>query len=394
MILSRLSLFLCCLFFIGMQQDAFCAKPSQRNNSSKQASSAKQGDKKADKKTQKKEEKKEEIQAEEEATPALLANTPQWEKGDQEQMLRGDLITGVGILPDESEEADAPEDLIPLDIPDAEIVETPIPVEIPQELMPLYLPSDKEQYLIDPQKLLSEQETADIARLLEEIREATEVSIFLTIFTSDQKIPASLNAPSLARQIFGDKPSCVLVEYRRGAFNTAQVIYSEDLSHTLTDGHRKSLLDAAKREAAESSEDLDVLWSFLNTVGTQLPGVINMAKTSPLAPKIAVPKSNYKIKSSPEDEKAPVKKPKLDEVAFSFWNEYGSGVLITLLVLFGTTGTILFIKKRKIYHIEHLPISKQLGAPHGTGSTRVLYYNTPKEPSKLEKDLLKDFFNS
>lgn len=388
--LPRISLFLCGLFFIGMQQDAFCAKPSQKNNSSKQANSSKENDKKAEKKA----EKKEEVQAEEEIAPALLPDTPQWEKKDQEQMLRGDLITGEGILPDESEQADAPEDLIPLDIPDAEIVETPIPVEIPQELMPLYLPIDKDQYLIDPQKLLSEQETADIARLLDEIREATEVSIYLTIFTSDQKIPASLNAPSLARQIFGDKPSSVLIEYRRGAFNRAQVIYSEDLSHTLTDGHRKSLLDAAKRQAAESSEDLDVLWSFLDTVGTQLPGVINMAKTSPLAPRIAVPKSNYKIKTSPEDEKTPVKKPKLDEVAFSFWNDYGTGAIVILLVLFGTAGIIVFLKKRKIYHIEHLPICKQLGAPHGTGSTRVLYYNTPKEPTKLEKDLLKDFFNS
>lgn len=388
--LPPISLLLCCLFFIGMQQEAFCAKPSQRNNSSKQGNSSKQNDKKAEKKA----EKKEDIQAEEEVAPGLLTDTPQWEKKDQEQMLRGDLITGEGILPDEAEQADAPEDLIPLDIPDAEIVETPIPVEIPQELMPLYLPKDKDQYLIDPQKLLSEQETADIARLLDEIREATEVSIYLTIFTSDQKIPASLNAPSLARQIFSDKPSCVLIEYRRGAFNRAQVIYSEDLSHTLTDGHRKSLLDAAKRQAAESSEDLDVLWFFLDTVGTQLPGVINMAKTSPLAPRIAVPKSNYKIKTSPEDEKAPVKKPKLDEVAFSFWNDYGTGAIVILVLLFGTAGIIVFIKKRKIYHIEHLPISKQLGAPHGTGSTRVLYYNTPKEPTKLEKDLLKDFFNS
>lgn len=388
---SSFSLILCFFLIITLPSEG------ARKSSGKRASSAAQQEKtrSQEKEPPKEKESKEQSPAPEEQpeeTP-IQTDTPQWEKNDQESMLRGDLVTGEGVLPDEADQKDPEENVIPLDIPDDQMQETEIPKEIPQELMPLYLPSDKELLLIDPQKLLSEQERADIEQLLKEIKEATGVTAYLTVFTEDQKIPASLNAPSLARQIFGDRNLCMLIEYRRGRFNATQLVYSEDLSHCLSDNQRKALLDGTKRAASEKSEDIDILWNLLDAAGSQLPGIINLAKTSPLAPRIAVPKTDLPLKIDTDDAKKDKKKIKLDEVFDSFCQTYGT----LLIILF--SGTIViwavfaYLRHKRIYFMESVPVSKQLGAPHGTGSTRVLYYNTQKEQSKLEKDLLKDFFN-
>lgn len=384
--------FILCLFLI-------ITLPSEgaRKSSGKRASSSAQQEKtrSQEKETPKEKEAKEQPPAPEEQpeeTP-VQADTPQWEKNDQENMLRGNLVTGEGLLPDETDQEGTEENVIPLDIPDDQMQETEIPKEIPQELMPLYLPSDKDQFLIDPQKLLSAQERADVEQLLKEIKESTDVTVYLTIFTEDQKIPASLNAPSLARQIFGDRNLCMLMEYRRGQFNATQIVYSEDLSHCLSDNQRKSLLDGTKRAASEKSEDIDILWNLVDAAGSQLPGIINLAKTSPLAPRIAVPKTDLSLKVDPDDAKKNKKKIKLDEVFDTFCQTYGT----LLIILFSGTITIwavfAYLRHKRVYAMESLPVSKQLGALHGTGTTRILYYNTQKEQSKLEKDLLKDFFN-
>ena len=385
-IFSSFSLFLTLLLLSSPQDGDAATKKNKRS-----PEPVKQAQKNNSTEKEKKPKVEEPTPAEEESP--IQKDTPQWEKSDQEKMLRGDLVTGEELLPDESDKIEEQEEVIPLDIPDEKIKEAEIPLEIPQELMPLYLPTQEGQYLLDPQKLLSEQEKADIEHLLDEIRGSTGVSAYLTIFTADQKIPASLNAPSLARQIFGDRSSCMLVEYRRGQFNSSQIVYSEDLGHNLNDNQRKSLLDGAKRAASEKSDDLDVLWSLLDAAGSQLPGIVNLAKTSPLAPRIAVPKVEYTLKPDEDTGKKSKKTFKINDFFISFWESYGSLILILFSLTAVLWGVIAYIKKRTVYAMESLPTNRQLGAPHGTGSTRILYYNTQQEHSKLEKDLLKDFFN-
>lgn len=329
----------------------------------------------------------------EQESPAPPPGMPEWITEDQSRMFRGEWFAGEEILPDESEKIDLADEAFSLDAPDESVSPAEQSGEIPKELMPLYLPQKADQQLMDPQLLLSEQEQADIAKLLEEIREVTGITVYLTVFNHGQKVPPSLNAPSLARHIFGGRPSCVLVEYYRGSLSPVQVVYSEDLGHCLDAQKRKELLDAAQKQAAEYADDLDILWHFLNAQGNQFPGILNLSRSTPMATHIDVPKIDYKFRETPASPKKAPAKIDYAEKAQETWDHYGTTFLILFSLLIVSTGAYLLWQRKRIHPLISQPVRKRMGAPHGTGTTRVLHYSGQVSKSKLEKDLLKDFFN-
>lgn len=317
--------------------------------------------------------------------------TPQWTEDDRNKVLRGEWFSEEVLLPLEEDTPDPEVSVITVE--DGSSDDDSLNTSIPPDNIPQYAPADINQQLIDPQCILTEQERMDIARILMQIKGATGLSIYLTVFDKGQKIPPALNAPALSRKIFGDRTSLILVEYHRSNFLETQIIYSNDLGAALDDEKKKSLFDAAQKKAAEYTEDSDRLWHLLYAIGEQVPYIRTLVKNLETTRKINIPDITYDLPVVAPKENA--KETKWMDELKEFWKEKGIPVLSGFLIICALVAYICYRYSRRIYPLydHHSPGKKRLGAPYGTNTARVLYYSGQIKKPKKEEDLLKDFFN-
>lgn len=113
--------------------------------------------------------------------------------------------------------------------------------------------------LIDPQKLLGEVERNDVIELIRLIKDRYNVNLFVSIFAAGQKVPPSVNAPTIARQIFKDKERNLLLHFHMGDIKSAQIALDPDLSSHLGDTGRRDLLYQVKQDASRFTHPQDEL---------------------------------------------------------------------------------------------------------------------------------------
>lgn len=104
--------------------------------------------------------------------------------------------------------------------------------------------------LIDPQKLLTEVESNDVIELIKLIKSRYNVNLFVSIFAAGQKVPPSVNAPTIARQIFKNKERNLLLHFHMGDIKSAQIALDPELSAQLGDAGRRDLLYQVKQDAS------------------------------------------------------------------------------------------------------------------------------------------------
>ena len=320
---------------------------------------------------------------------AISPLLPQWQGDDQNLMFQGEWFAGEELLPSESEPADEQITEILAEIDPTQVSPGP-PTHIDERLHALYLPQSADQRILDPQNILASQESTDLAQLLKEIEDATGAQIFLTVFYQDQPVPANLNAPPLARHVLKNKLLSVLIQYHKDRPGRTSIIFSEDLAHVLNDKGKLSLLEAIRRQAGDYSEDTDYLWTLIESLGHRLPPLIHQAKTDPMARPLQVPLVNYDL--SKEEIQKPSKLGDLLIKLKELWLPIASFVYWSLgIIAFLLLAPYVWSKTRRVKIPEHTSKTR-LHAPHGTGTTRVLFYSGGQITSKKEKDFLKDLF--
>ena len=113
--------------------------------------------------------------------------------------------------------------------------------------------------LIDPQKLLAEVESNDVIELIKLIKSRYNVNLFVSIFAAGQKVPPSVNAPTIARQIFRNKERNLLLHFHMGDIKSAQIALDPELSSQLRDAGRRDLLYQVKQDASRFTNPQDEL---------------------------------------------------------------------------------------------------------------------------------------
>ena len=145
--------------------------------------------------------------------PAQELPLLKWSSKDQQSLMKGTwwethapvlppveaAVSPVPSAPETPADADSPAvDPIPEDFTD-----------VNEYFLPEYIRTTTG--LIDPQKLLGEVERNDVIELIRLIKDRYNVNLFVSIFAAGQKVPPSVNAPTIARQIFKDKERNLLL---------------------------------------------------------------------------------------------------------------------------------------------------------------------------------------
>lgn len=120
--------------------------------------------------------------------------------------------SGAGAIPGLADDTvpEAGPDAIAEAVPDAEAVESLPPIE--GELRNWYFEVAPSDFLVDPQRLLTEQKSNDLRRFLQYHSEESKFHIYVMVFGQNQEIPDDIDLESLHGEWFGENPA-VLMSY-------------------------------------------------------------------------------------------------------------------------------------------------------------------------------------
>ena len=122
----------------------------------------------------------------------------------------------------------------------------PLP-PIEGELKDLYFAYAPVDFLIDPQRLLTEQKSNDIKRFLEFHSDESKFRIYVMALGEDQKIPADIDVQALHKKWFSDAPTVLMLYYREKPQLT-QLVFNESVRDSLPKSVFDRILQNCLRE--------------------------------------------------------------------------------------------------------------------------------------------------
>jgi hypothetical protein len=135
--------------------------------------------------------------------------------------------------------------VIPQEVVEEEAYEPLPPLE--GELSDLYFAYAPVDFLIDPQRLLTEQKSNDIKRFLEFHSDESEFRIFVMAVGETQKIPADIDIEALHKKWFSDSPTVLMLYYREQPQLT-QLVFNESVRTSLPKSVFDRILQNTLRE--------------------------------------------------------------------------------------------------------------------------------------------------
>ncbi|MDF2378453.1 MAG: hypothetical protein P1U81_19605 [Verrucomicrobiales bacterium] len=144
----------------------------------------------------------------------------------------GGTTTDEPIRPD-IRESEAPQGS-PDGVPEV-IVETPAIEALPPiegDLKDIYFAHAPVEFLVDPQRLLTEQKSNDIKRFLEFHSDESEFHIYVLVIGETQTIPEDIDLKALHREWFEDSSTVMMLYYREDPAKT-EFVYNDKVRSAL-----------------------------------------------------------------------------------------------------------------------------------------------------------------
>lgn len=311
--------------------------------------------------------------------PAQELPLLKWSSKDQQSLMKGTwweshapvlppveaAVSPVPAAPETPADADSPAvDPIPEDFTD-----------VNEYFLPEYIRTTTG--LIDPQKLLGEVERNDVIELIRLIKDRYNVNLFVSIFAAGQKVPPSVNAPTIARQIFKDKERNLLLHFHMGDIKSAQIALDPDLSSHLGDTGRRDLLYQVKQDASRFTHPQDELVTAMISLARRTEA--NMAAVpKPALPALeadnpdSIPEANITILETEEAPESHLHVLMKAWVSFALANV--AGIILHVSALVSLVVLWLVWKNKRVVRLLPSEPDKRLGAPHGASQSRPVNY--------------------
>jgi len=199
---------------------------------------------------------------------------PQWSESDWALLEKGKIIAGASLLVDDAarppramevDENEKPElEILPDPSDDVEVDGSPYnAVSIPEEYWRDYFDEKSDSYLVDPQRLFSNQETLDQEGFLSYYAEESKVDMRVYLFDADQKLPDGYSLSRLVKDQYADGPLTAVVFYFLGNPKRNQVLFAGEGAQQVSADQLRKILDQARVKALEKSDPATQMESFI-----------------------------------------------------------------------------------------------------------------------------------
>lgn len=314
---------------------------------------------------------------------AAAESLPAWNKEDRAKLMRGELIAGADIFYEDPAKMLLPGEVPQAEIPPLEPVE-PLPAYdpevIPHEFLDVYFSSKSEDYLVDPQRLLSMQESLDRKGFLEYHASDSELDIRMYLFDEFQKIPEPYSIQKLCQDHYAGEPLTMVVFCFLGDPKRSQIAFGGKGSAEIQALEVRRMLESSKIKAMEKSDPAMQLEAFIVQLSIRLFWLERERQEARTMAELSKNKALVNSAQDPDETVAagPVIKPADDDGPAGTKSSFPFiiAACLGLLSLSGGAwlGWSLWIHKRRFY-FPVLEVPKRLGANYAAGVGAVLVFH-------------------
>lgn len=136
---------------------------------------------------------------------------------------------------------------IPEEVVEVEAYEPLPPLE--GDLADLYFAHAPVEYLVDPQRLLTEQKSNDIMRFLEFHADESKFRIYVMVVGDNQKVPEGVDLQALHKKWFPEEPTVLMLYYREKPELT-EMVFNDEVRNSLPKSVFDRILQNCLREGA------------------------------------------------------------------------------------------------------------------------------------------------
>lgn len=136
---------------------------------------------------------------------------------------------------------------VPEEVVEVEAYEPLPPLE--GDLADLYFAHAPVEYLVDPQRLLTEQKSNDIMRFLEFHADESKFRIYVMVIGDNQKVPEGTDIKALHQKWFSEDPTALMLYYREKPELT-ELVFNETVRNSLPKSVFDRILQNCLREGA------------------------------------------------------------------------------------------------------------------------------------------------
>ena len=334
------------------------------------------------------------------AAGAVIAESlplPVWSEQDRARLRSGELVAGAAILVEDSSQVVLPKVPPEPELPSMEPVE-PVPeydpVVIPEEFLADYFVTQPRSYLVDPQRLLSKQESLDREGFLEYHANDSELDIRMYLFDAQQQIPEPYTIQNLCRDRYAGEPLTAVVFCYLGDPSRTEIGFGGDGAAEISTSERRKMLESAMIKAMEKSDPSMQLESFI----VQLSIRLYWLERERIKKRALAAAENDLTGSDRGEESASLAGGQPDKP------EAGPAAMVRTYTLFIVAGLLGFISlcvglwlawstwmRSRRYHFPVFEVPERLGANYAAGVGAVIAFHRKLGSPSSQRDQVPDY---
>ncbi len=327
------------------------------------------------------------------ADSLLARGLPEWTAEERAQLKKGTLIPGASLLVGE---ASTLPDLKIAPEPEVPSIEPVVPESdydpkvIPEEHLADYFSAESSKngrFLIDPQRLLSKQESLDREGFLEYHADDSEVDIRMYLFDAQQEIPAPYTLEKLVAERYSNSPLTAIVFCFLGDPTRNVITFGGADAASLSKIEVKKIHDSVKMKALEKSDPSAQVESFIVQLSIKL---FWLEKTMIDVKAAATPVSLKARNGAGEKEKSVTQKGSLSKIV-PYFLYIIVGLLGTALCFFAIGMGWLLWQRNKSYHFPVMELPRRLEADYAAGVGAVLAFHNKLGSPSSQRDQVPDY---
>jgi len=327
---------------------------------------------------------------------AFSQSLPQWSEADRALLENGEIVVGASLLVEdanrppravvveENEESDAKSVMDAVAALETE--EDYDPIRIPNKFLRAYFDQKPDSYLVDPQRLFTNQETLDQEGFLAYCAEDSAVDMRVYLFDADQKLPKGYTLERLVEEHYADGPLTAVVFCFLGNPKRNQIMFGGEYSEMVDADELRKMLDLAKVKALEKSDPVAQMESFIVQLSISVYWIEQEMKQNG-GHAAQLPKASEPEK--PEISGEEHDKPDYLEIVKPY-------ILPVVLGVFGVGGffaVLIFWLRSRRYSFPVLDLPPRLGGDSAAGIGAVMRFHDKTESPNKQRREISDYLN-
>jgi hypothetical protein len=313
--------------------------------------------------------------------PAL----PAWQGKERDELeskgwVPGALLLSSDPVPDETAKSE------PLQ------VEQPKPEEIAEDLkpspeiaekfLPAYFAERPENFLVDPQGLLSPTDYRDRLGFLNYHASDSSIDLFVYVMGGDQEIPSAVREEEMIERLFATGRPAAIVYYFLGAPQRSIFYLSPSLTDAVSAAEQRRAVESSVMQAFEKTKPSEQFEKFLVQMSIRLYWMERMlAGESATASTVPVMPATTKA---------------LAQSANILWiKALALQCVIPAAILLGTFLTAFgfnhWLRLRARYNFPEFEVEPRLGGAHAAGVGAVISFASAALPPASQRDQVPDY---